>query len=76
MVVEDSLRANKGRNAGLFAVSRLRRRIETFGFHVATLDVRQNALVHRKVVGEGLSEEGWLDCTVEARTARLKEALE
>ena len=76
VVVEDSLRANKGRNAGLFAVSRLRRRIETFGFHVATLDVRQNALVHRKVVGEGLSEEGWLDCTVEARTARLKEALE
>ena len=75
VVVEDSLRANKGRNAGLFAVSRLRRRIETFGFHVATLDVRQNALVHRKVVGEGLSEEDWLDCTVGARTARLTEAL-
>jgi len=75
-VAEDSLRANKGRNAGLFAVSRLRRRVETFGFHVATLDVRQNALVHRKVVGEGLSEEGWLDYTVEDRTTRLKEALE
>lgn len=75
-VIEDSLRANKGRSAGLFAVYRLRRRAETFGFHVATLDVRQNALVHRRVIGEGLQEEGWLDLSSEARTARLKEALE
>jgi len=75
-IIEDSLRANKGRNAGLFAVHRLRRRAETFGFHIATLDIRQNALVHRRVVGEGLQEEGWLDLTPEARTARLKEALE
>ena len=75
-LIEDSLRANKGRNAGLIAVSRLRRRAQTFGFHIATLDVRQNALVHRRVVGEGLQEPGWLDGSIEARTARLKEALE
>jgi len=75
-IIEDSLRANKGGNAGAFAVHRLRRRAETFGFHIATLDLRQNALVHRRVVGEGLQEEGWLDYTTEARTARLKEALE
>ncbi len=74
-LVADSLRANKGRNAGLFAVYRLLRRIETFGFHVATLDIRQNALVHRRVVGEGLQEEDWLTMSCEARTARLKEAL-
>lgn len=76
VLVEDSLRANKGRSAGLFAVKRLRRRVETFGFHIATLDIRQNALVHRSVVGEGLKEQGWLECSVETRTARLKEALE
>ena len=72
----DSLRANKGENAGLFAALRLRRRAETFGFHIATLDIRQNALVHRRVVGEGLQEQGWLDASIEARTARLQAALE
>ncbi|MFT5502161.1 MAG: phosphoenolpyruvate carboxylase, partial [Woeseiaceae bacterium] len=45
-----SLAANKGEHAGLFAVRRLLRRIETFGFHFLTLDVRQDALVHRQVV--------------------------
>ncbi len=74
--IEESLRTNKGTHAGLFAAHRLRRRAETFGFHVATLDIRQNALVHRRVVGEGLQEDGWLDASIEARTARLQAALE
>ncbi|MEE8238117.1 MAG: phosphoenolpyruvate carboxylase, partial [Gammaproteobacteria bacterium] len=74
-LVADSLRANRGHNAGLFAVYRFLRRIETFGFHVATLDIRQNALVHRRVVGEGLQEDNWLSWSSEERTARLKEAL-
>jgi phosphoenolpyruvate carboxylase len=75
-LIADSLRANKGRNAGLFAVRRLQRRVHTFGFHIATLDVRQNALVHRRVIGEGLNEQGWLERGIRARTTRLKEALE
>jgi phosphoenolpyruvate carboxylase len=75
-IVADSLRANKGRYAGLHVVQRLLRRAETFGFHLATLDVRQNALVHRRVVGEGLGEPEWLELDSDARTARLKEALE
>ena len=75
-LIADSLRANKGRNAGLFAVSRLLRRVETFGFHIATLDIRQNALVHRRVVGEGLQEENWLELSCEQRTKRLREALD
>jgi phosphoenolpyruvate carboxylase len=75
-LVADSLRANKGRHGGLFAVKRLLRRIETFGFHIATLDIRQNALVHRRVVGEALQEDDWLTWTSQERTARLQEALE
>ncbi|HEX6995773.1 MAG TPA: phosphoenolpyruvate carboxylase [Gammaproteobacteria bacterium] len=75
-IVADSLRANKGRNAGLQLVQRLLRRVQTFGFHLATLDVRQNALVHRRVVGEGLGEPDWLERSSESRTQRLKEALE
>jgi phosphoenolpyruvate carboxylase len=75
-LVADSLRANKGRNAGLLLVQRLLRRAQTFGFHLATLDVRQNAMVHRRVVGEALNEPNWLELSSEARTSRLKEALE
>ncbi|MBH97560.1 MAG: phosphoenolpyruvate carboxylase [Rhodospirillaceae bacterium] len=75
-LIENSLRANKGKNAGLFSVKRLRRRVETFGFHIATLDIRQNALVHRGVICEGLREESWLQSSVEERSLRLQEALE
>ena len=75
-ILADSLRANKGSNSGLFAAQRLRRRADTFGFHIATLDIRQNALVHRRVVGEGLREQGWLEASIEERTARLQAALE
>ena len=75
-LIADSLRAHKGQNAGLFAVTRLLRRVETFGFHIATLDIRQNALVHRRVVGEGLQEENWLERSCEERTRRIREALD
>src|SRR5205823_834948 len=37
---------------------RLIRAIETFGFHLATLDLRQNAEVHERVVGELLAVAG------------------
>ena len=75
-LIADSLRANKGRHAGLFGVGRLLRRVRTFGFCIATLDIRQNALVHRRVIGEGLQETGWLTLDSAERTRRLAEALE
>ena len=74
-LVADSLEANKGGHAGLFAVRRLLRRIKTFGFHMVTLDVRQDALVHRQVVGECLGEENWLEWTPEERLSRIETAL-
>jgi len=74
-LIADSLKANKGGHAGLFAVRRLLRRIKTFGFHMVTLDVRQDALVHRRVVGECLGEENWLDWTPEERLSRVEDAL-
>jgi phosphoenolpyruvate carboxylase len=75
-LIADSLRANKGRNAGLFAVRRLLRRVRTFGFFIATIDIRQNALVHRRVIGEALQEANWLAADDEERTRRLEQALE
>jgi phosphoenolpyruvate carboxylase len=57
-------------------VRRLLRRVRTFGFCIATLDIRQNALVHRRVIGEGLQEGSWLTHDIAERTRRLAEALE
>jgi phosphoenolpyruvate carboxylase len=75
-LIASSLRANRGTHAGLFAVRRLLRRARTFGFYVATLDIRQNTLVHRRVIGEALQEPRWLDLDSNERTQRLAEALE
>jgi len=74
-LIHDSLAANKGEHAGMFPVRRLLRRIDTFGFHLATLDIRQDAHVHRTVVGECLGEEGWLDMPAAARSKRIVEAI-
>ena len=74
-LIADSLIANKGEHGGLFAVRRLLRRIETFGFHLATLDVRQDAMVHRQVIGELLGEPDWLEWSAERRSTRLVEAI-
>ena len=75
-LIADSLEANKGEHAGLFAVRRLLRRITTFGFHMLTLDIRQDALVHRQVIGELLGIEDWVDWRSQDRTARLVEAID
>jgi phosphoenolpyruvate carboxylase len=40
------------------ALGRLIRAVETFGFHLATLDLRQNADVHERVVAELLAVAG------------------
>lgn len=50
------------------ALSRLIRAVETFGFHLATLDMRQNSEVHQRVVAELLKVAG-----VEADYAALDE---
>jgi len=75
-LIADSLANNKGEHAGLFAVKRLLRRIDTFGFHLVTLDIRQDAEVHRRVVGECLGEDDWEEMKSEDRAARIIEAIE
>ena len=75
-LLADSLMANNGEHAGLFAVNRLLQRIDTFGFHLITLDIRQDAEVHRRVVGECLGEEDWDEWSPADRTARILEAIE
>jgi phosphoenolpyruvate carboxylase len=52
-VLEQSLRSEShvGQNTG-GSLARLSRAVETFGFHLATLDLRQNADVHARVIAE------------------------
>ena len=75
-LIADSLTNNKGEHAGLFAVNRLLRRIDTFGFHLVTLDIRQDAEVHRRVIGECLGEDDWAEMKPEDRATRIIEAIE
>jgi len=75
-LIAESLVFNKGKHAGLFAVRRLLRRIHTFGFHLVTLDVRQDSDVHRRVVAECLGDDDWLDRPAAERTERIIEAIE
>ena len=74
-LIHDSLEANRGEHAGLFAVKRLLRRIDTFGFHMLTLDVRQDAAVHRRVIGECLGEDDWEEMPGAERSKRIIDAI-
>jgi phosphoenolpyruvate carboxylase len=71
-LIAGSLRANRGRHAGLVLIERLQRRVATFGFHLATLDVRQDALVHRRVIG-GLLGDSQFESRPPADRARILE---
>lgn len=74
-LIANSLRQNKGQHAGLFHVRRFLRRIRTFGFHLATLDLRQHADVHRAVIANGFGDAGWDERPVAQRVQRLCEAI-
>jgi phosphoenolpyruvate carboxylase len=62
------------------ALGRLIRAVETFGFHLATLDLRQNSAVHERVVAELLKragvEEDYLALSETGRVALLRRELE
>ena len=69
----------KGALGGGGGLGRLIRAVETFGFHLATLDLRQNADVHERVVAELLkaagAEEDYRALDEEARVALLRREL-
>src|SRR6185312_9618354 len=75
-IVAASLQANRGTNAGLYYVRRLLRRIDTFGFHLAALDVRQHASVLHQVVALGLDDPSWMQRSSVERRKILAAALE
>src|SRR5271167_3495556 len=71
----DSLLENRGRHAGYFLVRRLLRRVRTFGFHLATLDVIQNHHVHDEVIAQGLGSKNWPAQPAGERLQQLRDLL-
>lgn len=70
-LIERSLCEHRGANAGVFPVRRLLRRARCFGFHLATLDVRQDSGTHDDALAAALGDEGWAGRDVRARISRL-----
>ena len=75
-LITTSLRRHKGEHAGLLRTSRLVQRVATFGFHLATLDLRQDAVVHRATVGGLLADTAFGHAGTIQRTSVLREALQ
>ena len=75
-LISASLKLNRGFHAGWANVQRLIRRVETFGFHLATLDLRQQAEVHHRVIGQGLDDPDWMTRTPAERHDLLVRAIE
>jgi phosphoenolpyruvate carboxylase len=69
-LIARSLAMHKGTNAGWFAVRRLLWRARTFGFHLARLDVRQDARVHAQAIAAALADADW-DGRDDAEQARV-----
>jgi len=55
LVIHESLEANGSAFLASGRLRQLRRAVDAFGFHLATVDLRQNAQVHERVVAELLA---------------------
>jgi phosphoenolpyruvate carboxylase len=74
-LVAESLLENRGRHAGYFLVRRFMRRVRTFGFHLATLDITQHAHIHDEVIAQGLGVPEWPSLTAAERLRQLRDLL-
>ena len=75
-LIAASLRENRGVHAGFLLARRLLARIDTFGFHLATLDLRQRSDVHHAVLAQGLDDPLWPQRSPAEQHARLVEILD
>jgi phosphoenolpyruvate carboxylase len=79
VIVDALAREGTGLLTALAPLKRLIRAVDTFGFHLATVDLRQNADVHERVVAELLKvagvEKAYLALGEEQRVALLRREL-
>ena len=74
-IIDASLAAHRGDHAGRFALQRVLWRARTFGFHMATLDLRQESSAHDAALAALDDDPDWAARDVGARVARLKALL-
>jgi len=73
--IDRSLTENRGARSGRALVRRLLIRVRTFGFHLATLDLRQDAELHREAIAQLLGNPRYLDLGSEERVRALEHRL-
>ena len=71
-LIAASLHEHGGEHAGGFVVRRLQCRLRTFGFHLARLDVRQEAAVHRAALAAAFGEPALADADAGGLAQRLR----
>ncbi len=71
--IHESLVAHRGAHAGAFSVQRVLRRIDAFGFHLATLDLRQDSRAHDAALAELLDDPDWPQRPPAERVRRLSQ---
>ena len=69
--IHASLMANRGEYAGDFVLRRLLRRARCFGFHLASLDLRQDSSVHDIALAALLADPQWASRSADERADRL-----
>jgi phosphoenolpyruvate carboxylase len=75
-IIDASLARHRGEHAGRFALQRVLWRVYTFGFHLATLDLRQDSGTHDAAVGALLGDAQWPTRTAAERIAALHALIE
>ncbi|MFC3956948.1 phosphoenolpyruvate carboxylase [Halovivax cerinus] len=76
-VIADSLRANDASSVASVHVDPLRRQVETFGFSLASLDLRDHREKHTDAIAEVLEREGiaYRDLSEDERVSLLTDAI-
>jgi phosphoenolpyruvate carboxylase len=75
VLIGESLREHRGAHAGWFAVRRLLRRIDAFGFHLAALDLRQDSGVHAAACAALFADTQWPQRSSSERMQKLSTML-
>ncbi len=75
-LIDASLAHHRGDHAGRFALQRVLWRARGFGFHMATLDLRQDSAVHDEALAVLDATPDWATLPVEARVQRLHALIE
>ncbi|WP_133821569.1 phosphoenolpyruvate carboxylase [Tahibacter aquaticus] len=75
-LIAASLLAHHGRHAGWLALRQLLQRVDTFGFHLATLDLRQESGAHDQSLALLLDDAQWPQREAASRRERLVALIE